>query len=1731
MEENRNNNSTKRKHYLPIILIAAILILSLVGIGVMILNRQKVIHSNEITKIRTDKMSENEIAQLEDSIGELTEEEVTVLIKEAKKGVQDEATLRKLLLLDEELEITVSKGMKILQKIPVYGKKTLKGNATIQVDLGATVSDMTILDLKDKAQLTMDGLVLDGNGIGSVINVDRGATLNVLSGTIQYAGTYGIITKGTVYIKGGTISDSVAGSVSATGSSKTYITGGVSKNSMKNHLWVTSKATVEVTNYTLDGCWEHAIMSQGTFTWKGGNIVNTSDGALVLYNNAGTCAMTDVEIDGGGSVFNANGGTFKMENVVAHNITGRFAQVKKGNAKITNCKFYGSEKNTDTGIEIYAGTSEIKNIYMENMGVHGFIVRQSAKVNAENIEMVNIGRYGIANCGADTVFKNITIKNAGEAAIQSRNALDTTANQTGTLTLKNVTTENCGKSLQVQNGSTVIAENCTFNKTKSINVYAPNGNLQLSNSKVLGVQDAKDYAVCMHDGSKVTFKNVEVTGGKSGANVIKGSSFTMIGGSIHDNGEASMVGTAMRVTDENSSFYLDGVEIYNNTTNESVGGIIANQKTVGTIKNCKFYNNSCAKKAGALFVNATATVTVEDTLFKQNESKASEGGAIYVDTDANLTLRRCEFIENKSAENGGAISNRVGKITADSCKFVDNTSKKNGGAINTYSATFQLQGCTFKDNSAELNGGAFRASAASVTMNGTKFEDNESSIHGGAISIENNGKLVATDSNIENNKAKGVGGAVFVYDASAEFDECSLENNNATKEGGAIHVYKQSEVIVNGGEIANNEGKSGGGIYNQEGSIKLSSVALKKNTVKEIGAAIYTANTATIKACKFVSNETVKEGGAIYNTKILNIENSCQFIENQSEGSSGAIYNAGTMTLKGTNMFDSNKAERVGGAITNHNTVTIDGSCEFTSNTSRAGGAIYTNKGTITVNDKISFKENEAIAGGDHGGAIFNDGTSVMKLLGESTFDSNRSDNYGGAICNTSTLEIAGSCEFVSNESTKQGGAIYTTKAITMQGCKYVSNAATNEGGAIFITSTGVVEVKDNCEFNENKSTAKNGGAICNVGTFKTTGTNSFTANTAGQFGGAIANYGALDLKGVTTFTENAATSLGGAIYTTAKTEMQGCKFTSNSAAGNDDGAGGAIFARLGSHEFSGTNCTFDGNTSSKSSGWVGAGLYLTGSGTATLINDTKTAETDYDYEKAYFKSHTTNGGGASIIVADGATLNITGYKFEKNSAVGGGAGIYLKGATSNDKDCIYTENTGKNGVAVRVYTGSTFTKNGGRFEGNTSNGDKGSPAIYNQVNCTVTNVTFTNNKTLDNYDGGAVYNTGTLNVNDGCNFIGNQATKNAGAICNTGTLTVTGTNKFVSNTAAGRGGAIANYNKLTMNGDCEFTSNKSKFGGAIYAGSGIVTINDKIVFKGNEITTGGTHGGAIFNDGSSEMKLLGESIFDSNKSVIHGGAICNTSTLEIAGSSEFVSNESAERGGAIYTTKTITLNGCKFTSNKSTKEGGAIFNQGTLNVVDGCKFSENQSKSNAGAMCNTGTLKVAGTNEFTSNTAGQHGGAIGNYGTLELDGVNTFTSNTATVHGGVIFNGSGTLTIKGQNNFNGNIAKNHGGAICNTATINLQGNGTFDSNQATNDGGAIHNAGTLNMSECRYTFSGNTAGVKGGAIRTDKAITVNNCTFTGNIAPSGSNITIKKGVVLTKESNTGLDASTIANH
>ena len=147
-----------------------------------------------------------EIEKIEELVGNLTNEEIAKLKEEAANGVQDELTLRILLLLEDKIEITLAKDLEILAGMPVKGEKTLTGDATIKMFLGSNNNAMenAILEVERGATLHMNGLVLDGNGVCHAVFVAREATLNYLSGTIQYASSYGIFNQGTLNIEDGT---------------------------------------------------------------------------------------------------------------------------------------------------------------------------------------------------------------------------------------------------------------------------------------------------------------------------------------------------------------------------------------------------------------------------------------------------------------------------------------------------------------------------------------------------------------------------------------------------------------------------------------------------------------------------------------------------------------------------------------------------------------------------------------------------------------------------------------------------------------------------------------------------------------------------------------------------------------------------------------------------------------------------------------------------------------------------------------------------------------------------------------------------------------------------------------------------------------------------------------------------------------------------------------------------------------------------------------------------------------------------------------------------------------------------------------------------------------------------------------------------------------------------------------------------------------------------------------
>ena len=160
---------------------------------------------------------------------------------------------------------------------------------------------------------------------------------------------------------------------------------------------------------------------------------------------------------------------------------------------------------------------------------------------------------------------------------------------------------------------------------------------------------------------------------------------------------------------------------------------------------------------------------------------------------------------------------------------------------------------------------------------------------------------------------------------------------------------------------------------------------------------------------------------------------------------------------------------------------------------------------------------------------------------------------------------------------------------------------------------------------------------------------------------------------------------------------------------------------------------------------------------------------------------------------------------------------------------------------------------------------------IFNIQSGTVTiqNLTFVNgtnygNYNINNYGGGAIYNSedATTTIND-CTFKGNRGSE-GGAIMNDGTLTVN-RSTFTGN-SADEGGAIYQCDGTARITDSTFTGNNAAYeGGAIYMDSDTTTTITGCTFTGNTAALGG----AIANpDGYDVTFNLTNSTLKNNKAV-----------------------------------------------------------------------------------------------------------------------------------------------------------------------------------------------------------------------------------------------------------------------
>ena len=263
--------------------------------------------------------------------------------------------------------------------------------------------------------------------------------------------------------------------------------------------------------------------------------------------------------------------------------------------------------------------------------------------------------------------------------------------------------------------------------------------------------------------------------------------------------------------------------------------------------------------------------------------------------------------------------------------------------------------------------------------------------------------------------------------------------------------------------------------------------------------------------------------------------------------------------------------------------------------------------------------------------------------------------------------------------------------------------------------------------------------------------------------------------------------------------------------------------------------------------------------------------------------------------------LNLAGNVFSEN-----GCGGFFEGGT-----VIATGNTFIGNNAGGAYFGSVTTiATGNMFTGNTlgSDGGIGGGACFQGTTNIVTSNTFNGNEA--SAGGGAFFESGFVTLSNNT-FSANRSVGNwGGGVCisysyynENGTAIVSG-NTFTGNSSSSSGGAL----EIPAYGDTTNLITGNKFeqnsaaagGGAISDSATVTTISDNLVVN-NTQSGAATTGGGIFVAGSSALYMVNNTIFGNTSGGGGGGAAFQTSGQTLVYNNIIWGNSASGSGSDVY--------------------------------------------------------------------------------------------------------------------------------------------------------------------------------------------------------------------------------------
>ena len=682
---------------------------------------------------------------------------------------------------------------------------------------------------------------------------------------------------------------------------------------------------------------------------------------------------------------------------------------------------------------------------------------------------------------------------------------------------------------------------------------------------------------------------------------------------------------------------------------------------------------------------------------------------------------------------------------------------------------------------------------------------------------------------------------------------------------------------------------------------------------------IYSGILPKIRHCVFRNNHcfSAGSGSALRITNSSPVISDCYFINNQDDGGSTVLNESNSATVFTNCIFSKNNA--VTSIIENNNSITTLINTDLVSNRTNSNATLFGNNGsTFNIKNSIFFNNEKNVING-----------------------------YGGYSIDSSDIELVNSTASVSNTITQVYD--YGNTMLLSKDPKFKDTSSIAGPDNFYFTSDDGLQLNNPC------SPAMNAGS--NTSAFGIT--LDILGNT--RVVSSIVDIGAYEVQTAalaipkTLYVNKTATGNGsGSSWANAMTElqtaMQSCSDTIRVAAGT----------------------YYPSDTDEKKSIWLENKRVILG-GYPNTGNPTD-AQRDPAINLAILSGEIPNGNGArSDILLRGRTVDSTSIT----------DGLVIKKADGN-----YTNAMG----AIYLVKNTNPVFRNCTISDNSSNGRGAGLFIINSGNPKFLNSVFERNELTNIGEGAAVANINSKPVFLSCifrnntNYIAGVSPSSGGAVYNSGSNAVFDGCTFLKNVANNWGGAMDNVNSNPVISNCQFLGNL-------------------IAFGGNAID--------INNNQSSPQ--VSNTFFSDSSGCNYGGSIVNQNQSNGSFTKcEFKNGHASYAGGACYNDNSSPLFlRCVFTGTGA-GDGGVINNQNASNpVIVNCISSGSSASGQGSFMYNNNsnpviinTTVVNATLPSTGNSF--RGGVIVNTGTAQ-----------STLSNCMLW---GNTVISGQNVPNGDI-------------------------------------------------------------------------------------------------------------